>query len=450
MKLDYVAIYGVPALAGAITAAALLGPGSERAVLGARIRGVVASGAEICAFRVHTVAHRAGLYQSVTQASVRLEVERDGAVIGSWEGTTGHGGLAEAIAKLGQPLAGTVTLRLSTAGRPLAEATVTVPPPLTTMGPPAEVVQTGQLPISVVLPRGFAVPPFPEPLDVSTLVPPAQGKSAPPPLLAASAEGASVRQIGQPRRQACDADGCRYRWNLEVTVTAPTAQLDLEIRTADGKTSAWRGALPVQNGRLWLDPMVVPGSPLSLRAPTPKEEAYVSLVGPTGRLWGARASLDTNERGFSSGTFRLPELPPGPLMVLLSSDANEPSDTTVAWPLRPDLGSVEPRPLALLADGMPALIAHEQDRRAKARRPAYGLVLAAGLFELLFLWRRGRMTRSRLRAHLRAADLTAGGAKLDQATVEAVAGNTPLLWLTLLSGGLALAFAILALVAAFV
>jgi len=478
MKLDHVAIYGVPALAGAITALALLGPGSEQVVVGARIRGVLATGANRCAVRVHTVAHRAEVYHSMALGSVRREIEHDGAVIGSWEGATQKGGLAEAVAKLGQPLTGSTTLRLSSDGRALAEATVTVPPPLAIHGPPAPAVQTGQLPITVLVPRGFTVPPFAERLVVSTVVPPTQPTPGPapdkdqapnrpapssekgggpvqtpevepPPLLATSAEGAEVRQIGRPIRQHCDSAGCRYQWQLEVTVTAPTAQLDLEVRTADGKISAWRGALPVQPGRMWLDPKATTHGELSVQAATPKEEAYVSLVGPTGRLWGGRAPLNADERGFSSGTLGLPELPSGPLMVLLSSDASEPMDTTVAWPLRPELGSVEARPLALLADGMPALIAQEQDRRSKARRPAYGLVLTAGLFELLFLWRRGRMTRSRLRSHLRKASLTPAGAKLDHATVEAVAKGTPLLWLMLMSGGLALAFAILALVAAF-
>jgi len=478
MKLDYVAIYGVPALAGAITAAALLGPGSERAVTGARLYGVMTRGAEVCALRIHTVAHRGEIYHSVTLPSLRLDIVSAGTEVGRWEGASGPGGLAEAMVAVGRPLDPTVTLRLSAAGGVLAESTVALTPALPSLGPPAPEVQTEKLAIAVRIPRGVAVPPFPEVLEVTTWVPPPEtpepdpstpetggggadprgstdGAEAPappdrPPLLATTADGAEVHQQGKPERLPCTLEGCGYRWRLEVTPAAPTVQLDLEVRTAGGTLSAWRGAVPVVNGRLWVDPQPTPQGELRLRAATPKEEAFVSILGSEGRLWGARVSLTDEPQGFSSGSLALPALPPGPLAITVSSDLTEPADTTIAWPLRPELGSIDPAPLRLLADGLPAAIAVEQARQARARRPAYGLVLAAGLFELFYLWRRGRETRRRLQDHLRRASKTDDGSELDPAAVTAVAGSAPLLWLVLLTGGLVLIFAILALVAAFV
>ncbi|MBW2459496.1 MAG: hypothetical protein JRI68_33695 [Deltaproteobacteria bacterium] len=476
MKLDHVAIYGVPALAGAITAAALLGPGSERPVSGARIYGVMTAGAEVCAVRIHTVAHLGEIYHSIRLPSLQLAIHSGGAPIGRWEGASELGGLAEAVMALDPPLGPSATLRLSADGRSLAEGTITLPTRLRVHGPPAPELQAGPLSIEVLTPRGVAVPPFPEVLQVSARVPaaaptapPSQGgdggaapdqapgDAAPdssrpdrPPLLAATAEGAEVRQLGQPERLSCDPTGCAYRWQLEVTPAAPTVQLALEVRTAQGTLGAWRGAVPVLNGRMWVDPQAATRGELRLRAAMPKEDAFVSVLGEGGRLWGARAELKADEKGFSSGSLPLPALPAGALVVTVSSDLSEPDNTTIAWPLRPALGSVEPRPMVLLADGLPRAVAAEEERRAGARRPAYGLVLAAGLFELFYLWRRGRLTRRRLQDHLRSASETAEGAQLDQATVTAVAGSAPLLWLLLLTGGLVLIFSFLALVAAFV
>ncbi len=453
MKLDHVAIYGVPVLTGAITAAALLGPASERPVTGARIYGVMTAGAEICAVRIHTVTHRGDLYQSTSLPSLQLSIDSGGAPVGRWEGGSERGGLAEAVVALDSPLGSSARLRLSAEGQSLAEGTIPLPAALPAHGPPAPEVQEESLRIEVLSPRGVAVSPFPEVLQVSTWVP-VEGAVEPPPperppLLAATADGAEVRQLGQPRRLPCEPTRCAYRWQLEVTPVAPTVQLALEVRTAQGMISAWRGAVPVLNGRMWVDPEAAARGELRLRAATPKEEAFLSVLGEAGRLWGAVVELKTDKQGFSSGSLPVPPLPAGPLVVAVSSDLSEPETSTIIWPLRPALGGVEPRPMVLLADGLPGAIAAEDDRRAKARRPAYGLVLAAGLFELLYLWRRGRQTRRRLQNHLRSASETPEGAQLDEATVEAVTGSAPLVWLILLTGGLVLTFAFLALVAAF-
>ncbi|HZO13765.1 MAG TPA: hypothetical protein VFB62_10925, partial [Polyangiaceae bacterium] len=95
--LDRLAIYGVPALAGLVTAAVLIGPGREQQVVGARVWGFVSQGAQSSALRVHTVLHYGGAYLSSAQDEIELTVEHEGRVLGSWRGATAESGLAEVV-----------------------------------------------------------------------------------------------------------------------------------------------------------------------------------------------------------------------------------------------------------------------------------------------------------------------------------------------------------------
>ena len=101
----------------------------------------------------------------------------------------------------------------------------------------------------------------------------------------------------------------------------------------------------------------------------------------------------------------------------------------------------------LLVDGMPAVVAAESERRSGARRPALGLIVAAALFELFFLWRRSAMARAKLTRHLE--DASADEEPASRPDVEKIASNAPLLWATIAAGALALAFAALAALTAF-
>jgi hypothetical protein len=162
---------------------------------------------------------------------------------------------------------------------------------------------------------------------------------------------------------------------------------------------------------------------------------FLSLFTREGRVWGAIAPMTTAD-GIATARVTL-AAPDGAATLAMSSDAQV---LAAGWPLRPELGVIQPQALVRIADGMPVLVAAEEARYRGARRPAYGLVLAAGLFELFFLWRKNRMARQELDAHLRAAS--------DAATAKQLGGSVPLLWLSVLAAVLALAFAILAAVAA--
>lgn len=227
---------------------------------------------------------------------------------------------------------------------------------------------------------------------------------------------------------------------------APVVQLEVVVRGASGELGRWQGQLPAQPGGIWIDPTLREtdaGPELLIRAATPREEAFLSLVSPQGRFFGAIVAMQTDDRGFSSARVVLPPLPQEAITILVSGGAGEAPADTSAWPLRPRRGSVSRAYARLLVDGMPAAIAAEERRQTEARRPAYGLVLAAGLFELLYLWRRRRASRRRLSAHLTRASEKPDG-EPDAQAVAAMQQSMPLLWLTLLMGGLALMFAILA------
>src|SRR5262245_39843726 len=122
--IERLAIYGVPALAGAVTAAVLLGPGRERPVVGARVWALTAEGAHASAFRVHTVIHYSGAYLSSAQGSLELQVERQGKALASWSGETPEGGLVEALVRFEVPIAEGAVVRVAQNGSLLAAGTI--------------------------------------------------------------------------------------------------------------------------------------------------------------------------------------------------------------------------------------------------------------------------------------------------------------------------------------
>jgi hypothetical protein len=431
--LERLAIYGVPAFAGVVTALVLLGPGGEREVVGARAWGLCGKGARVCALRLHTVVHYSGAYLSVRRDDLEVLVEQGGRSLGRWTGSTPDSGLVEAMVRFDAPLGASARLRVRQGEDTLAEADfVTVEP----LAPRAIAPLATTDAVTVRVPRGTLAPPFPEIVEVSARTP----ESDEAPRLKAEGVGAELRVVGEPERR-CDEASCEHRWRLEAVANAPTAQLEIGV-TQGAEELHWRGELPVHNGAMWLDPASVGRGELAIEAPSPRSQAYLSLVTKEGRVWGAIVEMTTDLGGISRGSVPLGELPEGAATLVASSDASAQAGA-VGWPLRPELGTIDPPPLLRLVDGMPERVAAETARHQRSRRPAFGLVIAAGLFELLFLWRQNRLSRAQLELHLRGASRN-----LDAAELRKLSGSMPLLWLSLLAGGLALAFAILAAVAA--
>ncbi len=410
---DRLAIYGVPLAAGIVTAAVLLGPGSEQPAVGVRVRGLVAVGATHTALQLGAVSHRAGAYAPAKLTSVTLTLWQDGRAIGRWRGDTGEDGFAEALLAL-EPPARAGSLRLTVDGPISAAADIAVAAPLSEAPPSAPIAVSADL--GVTLPRGFAVAEHPEPflvqLDAGTT----------PPALELEAEGGAVA-LGEPAR-ACDDGRCRYRWRAQVTPRALSTTLVLRV---DG-SERWQGVLPLARG-LWLDPAI--DGTLRIASAGAAEHAHVALFDRGGRVWAARRAMTVDDAGRAHAEVALPELPlDGPVSVMLSSDPD--AALSIRWPLHPERGQVL-GDAAPLFDSVPQAIAREAERAFRARLPALWLIAAAAAFELLYLWRLRRESDaelSRLQARARS-----GALRL----------RTPLWWATLAIGSLVLAFGVLAL-----
>lgn len=430
--VDLVALYGVPALAGAITAGVLLGPASERPAVGARVHGFVVEGAERCALRVHTRQHLRGAYADFA-APVEVHIEAAGALLGTAEARAEP--IAEVVVPLAKPVAESLDVLVSMGGVSLAEVTLRAAAPLVAEPIPMQRRTQGDATLTLGLRRGFAVPELPEMLEVRVDV----AESGEPPVLTASAVGADLGDVPAPAR-ACEDARCRYSWALALTAHAPAVVLDVAITRGDAAIGAWSGPLPIVPGSLWLDPAT--DETLRLRSAVPRDEAFVSLVSRRGRFFGAHVPMIADEMGFSAGSVPAPPLPDEPVVAWVSGYPDEPESASAPWPLG-DATFARGRAV-LLADGLPAAIAKEEERRRSARRPAYALIVAAGIFELIYLLWRARRARRTLELHLARQSEGGGDATL------AVQSALPLTALLLLAGALALAFAILAVLSAVV
>lgn len=443
--LDRLAIYGVPAAAGLVSAVVMLGPGAEQHVVGARTRGVLVEGSTRYALRLQTLAHYSKVFTSIPESNLQVELSDSSGVVANWSGDTDERGRAEVFGDLKRPLGKQVTIVVkqgevllgkgeAECGQPLALMHMNQP-----LAPPAQ----GDVPLSVVLPRGLAATPFPEKVSVAIKVSP--DDVDPPPTLAVNSSGAEVGPTGVPIATPCKDGSCGFGWQFNVTPNVGIAQLSMTVATATGKRGSWSGEIPVVVGKMWLDPKG--GKTLHVRAAIPKDEAFLSLLGPEGRLWGTRVTMATDELEFSAGDVELPELPlDGPITVRLANDGEETLDRSVSWPLNPNVGMTEPRGMVRVVDGMPPRIEAEVDRRNGVRFPGYGLILAAALFELLYLLRRGRVARAQLQQHIE--DVNAEGPAEARVDGSKLSGGTPLLVAMLVAGGLAVAFAALAAVMA--
>lgn len=431
MRLERAAIVGVPILAGAVTAAVILGPGRARPVDGVRIRALVAEGAAATSLEVTTIRHEAGQRRPI--ALDGLIVALDGASGSArWEGATDARGHADANLVLPGPAKGDLAVRVS--GPLAAEGRLALRPPLAPVAAPPTFVE-GEPRLSVWLPRGFAVPEMPETLVVTA----ATGAREPTPHLAVQAEGAEIAAPEAPE-STCD-DGCVHTWRLRVVATANAAQVTATV-TIGADTTRWEGTLPLAPGRLWLDP---DGETRGWRivAPHPIDVAHVALLGPGGRLWATAVAMHVDDRGFATGTVEPPQPSPpgpGPRAVALASDLDA---DPARWPLPPyGAGHLPPagRP-EVVVDTLPEAIAAEAARAERTRRPAYALILAASLFELVFLAHRARRSSRRLQRHL--------DEYLPQGVAARLEIRSPLWWLSVFTFALVLAFVALAGLAAF-
>ena len=443
---------GVPALAGIVTVMVLLGPAQERPARGVRVRGTVTRASEVWALRVETLHHLGGLYGADPHQTVALSLWRDEREVSSWSGASDEAGLAEARLPLPPQHRGAdeYQLRVSSERGVVARSQIRTSPPLPTITSAVHYRQPGNPSIEVYLPRGTLAPPFPEPaeLQVHWYLPAGSHhhEPAPPaPEVQLKPLGGSVAR-GTPQPITCNQGGCDYRLPLTIRAQAPVVELEVTVTVA-ALSAHWSGVLSVHSSALWLDPSERKNHILHIRSAAPRQHAFVSLLASSGRIWGSIVALQTGDDGYASGNLSIPRVVSArtnaeALTLVLSNDAYEPA-SSASWPLPNKREMVQNPGLSLLADSMPLATRREVQRRARARRPAWGIVLAAGLFELFYLWRRNRLTRVALARHLNRQ------IEVDGHRIDALRGPRALGWLVLLSLALMALFAVLAGVAAF-
>jgi len=419
-----IAIAGVPAIAGAVTTGVLVGPGRQRPVDAARVYGRPTRDAPQLALQVQVVRFDGDL---VTPApALDLTVALAGATSGRWSGPLAPGDdeAAEAVVTLssGWTKDAAILSIMRADGGVLAEAVIhpePAPPPPSGVAPPPDG-------LSITLPRGGAVPELPEPMVVILVAPPHEAA----PKLTVEVQGGTITEVPKPTRD-CDDARCRWTWDFEVisraTSTGVTAHATLE-----GDRFTHEQWLELRPGALWLSP-----DGREVRAASPREHAFVALHDARGRAWATRLTMTVDERGFASAPLSLPPLP-SPAAVSLASEPGVAADRRWVWPVASRPLAAAP-PMRLLADGLPAARTREAARQARARRPAFALVVVAAFFELAFLYWQRQSSQAQLTRRMREAEIDP----------EQVTARPAAWWLVVLSGALLLAFLALATLALF-
>lgn len=433
MAWDRLVAVGVPIGAGVMTAAVLLGPAEERPAVGARVYGMLTPKSRDCAFRLEILEHLAGARQPRGVDDVGLTIHgAAGEPLCEWRGDTGEDGVTETKGRLRRPPREGEQLTLTVVAKrePLANEPLTLDAPGEAKGPPRWSTP-GPPEVTVTLPRGHVVPELPEPVLIEVTA----GVDDRP-TIAMQLTGGEHGELAL-RKTTCRGDTCRFSATVPVIARAPTVRMALDAQVG-GADTHWEGELPIIAGGVWLDRPALAQGMMTLRSATPRDLVFVSKYDVTGRVWGTSIHMTTDDSGFSEGTLTLPGgVDDAVVTYRLSSEPSEPPEATIAWPgLR--MERVAGVSMRLLADGLPAAIAAEKARMAKTRLPAFGLILAAGLFEVLYLLRRFRKQGEALDEHLRG--------HLKSAPVG-IRARTPIAWVTFLSALMVLAFFILAAVA---
>lgn len=381
----------VPALAVLAVGALVLGPGRERAILGARVWGVPAEGSARAAWRIETTERQLGEDRPVALDALELSVAQAGRPIAAWAGVSGADGMTEVLLEGREPFAGRVDLRLARGASVLAEGAIALErrPAPELRRRAVEGHAEGAIALSVEIERGILASPFAGAVVARASL---AGKPAAEVTLRVTAEGAQLVDAG-PLRTGEDGAvriGLRPTWH--------SIELHIDAAGPPDASGSWEGTLPVKPGALWLsaDPRRV-----AIASPVPRERAYVSGLGEHGRVFGAIVPLARAESGLFEGELPVAALEQrGVRALTVAGDAAEAGAGTVTWPLQGTEGVASAPRLELLLDGMPSAERAEKKRASSARFAATAVALAAALFEAALLVLHSRASQAALAAHL--------------------------------------------------
>jgi hypothetical protein len=452
--LGRAATFVLPTLSVLVAALVFLGPGALRPVTAVRVYGAPAEGARKVALRLEVVKSLYGVEEQGGALDLLVEATAPGQTLRAWHGRSGDGdGVAEALLSAPSPLHGPLAVAVSAVAdkpRLLAGGEIRIAPP-----DPAFVrlgrlngTTHGDLGLRVDATRGHLASPFPETLRIQ--VSPA-GVEAP---LGARAQvdlsGAGLE--ASPPSATTDERGVAL---FQVKAFAHQVELTVQARAGE-KTARWEGTLPVIPGATWLGPPAASGKALPLVSPSRRDRVYVSFWTEEGRIEGAVVPLAKDPLGFFAGEVTPPDAPGARLLyATVAGDPLEQGAGTIAWPLRPAEGAVDPHPLAPLLrgapapllDGIPAALDREKQRAWATRRSGLVLIGVATLAEILLLLLQGRASQRKLDAHL--AQASESLPEEDRARLRKAAREHPALHALVAVSLVALAFAMVAALSTF-
>lgn len=370
-------IYVVPALATAVVAVVLLGPGQSRPVTAVR---VLASGGELRSLRLSALERFEG--QEAPLADIAVELTVIGESTPRWLGRTDETGAAEAL--IDPPLSPGDRVRLSHGEDVLAEGELTGSSDEARVERRSVVatVQGSDLTLRVAPERGVLVPPFVERVRLTL----ARGGAPLAAELKVSALSADVTE-------ATVTTGPRGEGAFSMMPLAQPVMLSFEVR-GEGIEADAQASLDVVSSGMYIEPELDDGR-IRVTSPGPRDRAFLSFYDDRGRARGSIVTLAKDERGFFRGT-SIEAMPVGTIAIVASGDANEKGPSTVAWPAPGHIGRATAPELTLALDGVPPRADAEQKRVSAVRTVTVLGLCAAAAFELALLLWTGRRERMRL------------------------------------------------------
>lgn len=156
--------------------------------------------------------------------------------------------------------------------------------------------------------------------------------------------------------------------------------VDLEFNFGRGEAARASFRVPAR-----LAGMVVErqGDEVHVISPSPRSSAFLSLHRGGLRVGGARVDLAENPAGFFGGLARLPGAGDADAVVVVSSDADEGSAGTLAWPLGDPFGEAGGPLLAKILDGRASVEAARARVLARYKLGA-GIAVAISILGMAF------------------------------------------------------------------
>ena len=396
-------LYAMPLVTVVFVVFAIFVVGAPQSYLGARVRGGPTEGVQRVVWQVEVIEKLLEVEDAARLDELAVEAVLSDGRRARWSGAVDAQGTARVELEFsGAPIRGPLSVQITTPSvrRPLARGEVRLRRDewlgeTKQAGGWVDGKQTGELKVRVAVERGVLAVPFRDRLwiDVRDAAGPVEGAE-----IAFEPEGADLHLRGRIRTDS------RGRATVAITPLTHAPAIKVDAKAEDGQKGGLYANLPVVPGALnaRLD-----GSRVRIESPIERDAAWVAVISDSAREAGGRVALERDGRGGSVGHIDVPELSPGPLWAVVSSEADMNSMALVGWPLRVDARGEPPTTRAVrdrvLLDGLQGAYAADAARRLRARLVAGVFTVFAAALVGLLLFRRVRKAQVEIERHLREA-----------------------------------------------